>query len=328
MNMNISYYQKAKRVIDRLVREGNRQFILFPFAEKGQLVKNILNECYGIEEEWIVDNGLASVSKNRKIIRLPELQNIDMDNRLVLLTNDNPNIYSELRYQIMQYVEFDKIIDLFSVSMYFDSNVYYEKEYWRSTKSDYFQEPRLCMLETAAKEIYINNVKGAIAEFGVYRGEFANYISQCMPDRKLYLFDTFSGFDNRDIDEKENDFSGQARKYSDLSDTSVEIAVNNIAWRENVVVKQGFFPDTAVGLENVRFAFVSLDVDLYKPTLAGLEFFYPRMSGGGYIFVHDYGNPDFGGVREAVMEFCKREGIGCVSFADGGTKSAIIVKPY
>ena len=38
-----------------------------------------------------------------------------------------------------------------------------------------------------------------------------------------------------------------------------------------------------------KFAFVSLDTDLYKPTLAGLEFFWPRMSKGGFIFIHDFG---------------------------------------
>ena len=36
------------------------------------------------------------------------------------------------------------------------------------------------------------------------------------------------------------------------------------------------------------YAFVNIDVDLYKPLLAGLEYFWPRMAENGYIFVHDY----------------------------------------
>jgi O-methyltransferase len=41
-------------------------------------------------------------------------------------------------------------------------------------------------------------------------------------------------------------------------------------------------------LEGELFAFVSLDFDKYEPTLAGLEFFYPRVAPGGFVFVHDY----------------------------------------
>ena len=47
----------------------------------------------------------------------------------------------------------------------------------------------------AVKEIYKRKLDGAVAEVGVYRGEFAQYMNQAFPDRKLYLFDTFDGFD-------------------------------------------------------------------------------------------------------------------------------------
>ena len=74
---------------------------------------------------------------------------------------------------------------------------------------------------------------------------------------------------------------------------------------ERVVVHQGFFPATAEGVED-RFAFVSLDVDLHDPTAAGLEFFFPRLSPGGFIFVHDYNNGRYNGVRQAVEDFVAR----------------------
>jgi O-methyltransferase len=62
------------------------------------------------------------------------------------------------------------------------------------------------------------------------------------------------------------------------------------------------FPDSLGGFED-RFAFVSLDVDLYEPTLAGLRYFYPRLSLGGFIFIHDYNNRRYMGVRQAVADF-------------------------
>jgi len=58
---------------------------------------------------------------------------------------------------------------------------------------------RLSSLELVAKEIYEKNVNGSVAELGVYRGDFAKYINEVFFDRKLYLFDTFSGFAESDL---------------------------------------------------------------------------------------------------------------------------------
>ena len=42
-----------------------------------------------------------------------------------------------------------------------------------------------------------------------------------------------------------------------------------------------------------KFAFVSLDLDLYKPTFEGLRFFYPKMIKGGCVLIHDYFTPSY-----------------------------------
>lgn len=315
----MDHFIKADRVIRGLVERGHRKFILYPFGEQGSLIKSILNNRYGIEETYIVDNGLVGLSSNCKIISLQDMKKLDLTDQIILLTSDNEAIYSILRYQLLQYVDIEKVVDVFSYSMYFDENVYYEKPY--------NSHPRLHALERAACEIYKNKVEGAIAECGVYKGGFANHMSRCMPDRKLYLFDTFSGFDKRDIDDIEEKDSGRFRKLTNLDDTSVEEALSNIAYRSNAIVRKGYFPDTAKGLEDECFAFVSLDTDLYKPILEGLKFFYPRLNPGGYIFVDDLGHKDLLGVRKAIVEFCQKEKIGYVSIYDGIDTTAVIAKP-
>jgi O-methyltransferase len=79
----------------------------------------------------------------------------------------------------------------------------------------------------------------------------------------------------------------------------------NLGDLEKVVIKKGIFPQTTKGLENEIFSFVYIDVDLYKSTLEGINFFYPRMSKGGYIIVHDYNNPleSNSGVFRAIEDF-------------------------
>jgi O-methyltransferase len=89
----------------------------------------------------------------------------------------------------------------------------------------------------------------------------------------------------------------------------------------------GWFPDTTVDVpEDVRFALVSLDADLYGPILAGLDWFYDRLSPGGYILVHDYNNCAFGGTKKAAREFQERTGAALVPIPDwGGT--VVVTRP-
>ena len=182
---------------------------------------------------------------------------------------------------------------------------------------------RLSSLELVATEIYENDVKGEVAELGVYRGRFAKKINEAFPDRKMYLFDTFTGFDERDAD-KDRSFNYSTAAV-DLTDTSIDIVLQAMPVKENCIIRKGFFPETASGLDET-FAFVSIDTDLYQPIYDGLVYFYPRLSKGGYIFVHDYNNSEFKGAKQAVRNFCKEYQVSYFPLSDYAG-SAIISKP-
>ena len=192
----------------------------------------------------------------------------------------------------------------------------------REIDRNYLDYIRLSSLELVAHEINSNNVKGNVAELGVYKGKFARYINKYFSDRTLYLFDTFQGFDEADIkSELENTFS---EGNQDFSNTSVEKVLSVMPFPDQCVIKKGFFPGTARGMEDV-FAFVSLDTDLYDPIYNGLQFFYPRLAKGGYIFVHDFNNDSYKGVRQAVMKYCSENNISYFPLPDSAG-SAVIMK--
>ena len=147
---------------------------------------------------------------------------------------------------------------------------------------------------------------GDLAELGVYQGEFAARMSRCFPDRTLYLFDTFEGFDARDVSVESQ--SGYSRAVEgEFADTSVDLILSKMAAPERVVVRKGYFPET-IPEEETSFALVSLDADLYEPTLQGLRYFYPRLVSGGVILMHDYRNARFSGVCAAVEAFEQENG--------------------
>ena len=75
-------------------------------------------------------------------------------------------------------------------------------------------------------------------------------------------------------------------------------------------------PDSAEGI-NEKFCFVSLDMDLYKPTLEGLRFFYPLMVQGGIIIVHDYFTQSYKSVNAAIEQFLREIGEVIIPFPIG-----------
>jgi len=186
-------------------------------------------------------------------------------------------------------------------------------------------EARLIALKNVSQIIYGSKIKGETAELGVYQGEFAKHINKLFPDRKLYLFDTFEGFHANDIKknlEIGNQINTANQKY-DFSDTNEFIVLNKMEHPENCVVKKGYFPETAVGVKE-KFAFVSLDADLHNPMYEGLQYFYPRLEKGGYIFIHDYFNDVYPGTRRAVTDYNAVEKIHYVALGDN--HSIAIVK--
>ncbi len=144
------------------------------------------------------------------------------------------------------------------------------------------------------------DIPGDFAELGVYKGESACVLHHMDPERKFHLFDTFTGFPSRDLAHE----TGEAATYTPdrFADTQVNDVLRKISGNENIILHPGYFPDTADVVRNEKFALVNLDADLYQPTRAALDFFYPRLSPGGIIFIHDY-NHKWEGIKKAVDEF-------------------------
>jgi O-methyltransferase len=175
---------------------------------------------------------------------------------------------------------------------------------------------RIIFLEKLGEIFFDKCIDGSIAEGGVFQGEFAREMNRVFPNKKLYLFDTFTGFDKRDVFvEEKNNYSEYGEMH--LSTTSEELVLNKLPYAENAIIRKGYFPETAKGIED-KFCFVNLDFDLYQPTFAGLEYFYPRMVKGGIILIHDYFSEGYKGVKEAVREFNrKQDGINIFPIGDG-----------
>jgi len=150
----------------------------------------------------------------------------------------------------------------------------------------------------------LSKQEGSIAELGVYQGQSSALLSFYAKkfNRKIYIADTFQGFS--ELQFEENMGEGKKAAFKDNSLEAARAVVGDYEGNRWVV---GVFPQSVTEeMREDRYAFVSIDCDIYEPIAEGLEFFWPRMVSGGMIFVHDYSSGHWPGATRAVDEFCSR----------------------
>ena len=158
------------------------------------------------------------------------------------------------------------------------------------------EEPSAHMLFQLAR--HASKLEGAFAEVGVYRGGTAKLLAGITDraGRELHLFDTFAGM-------PETDQARDLHTAGDFSDTSLEAVQRFLAGHTSPTFHQGYFPATAKGLEDTKFALVHVDADIASSVGACCEFFYPRLVPGGVMIFDDYGQTSCPGAKSATDEF-------------------------
>jgi O-methyltransferase len=145
------------------------------------------------------------------------------------------------------------------------------------------------------------NLPGDFAECGVWKGGTALMLARVLngrTEKTLYLFDSFDGLPEVD---REKDSWFQKGQYSTGSVTVVEDLLRD--FQRIVNIRRGWIPETFKGLENHRYAFVHIDVDIYQSNLDCCKYFYPRIVPGGMMLFDEYAFAAAAGEKQAVDEF-------------------------
>ena len=165
--------------------------------------------------------------------------------------------------------------------------------------SPYSEERKWTLREFAR---YALDIPGSMAECGCYQGASAYFMAGANPDVPLHLFDSFEGLSQPD----KNDITARKDKRTwekgDLSSPE-KIARQTLKAFQNVHFHKGWIPERFREVAEEKFSLVHIDVDLYKPTIDSLSFFYPRMSHKGIIILDDYGSSICPGAHKAADEF-------------------------
>jgi O-methyltransferase len=156
------------------------------------------------------------------------------------------------------------------------------------------------------------HLDGDFAECGVFKGGTALLLSRVLDNdrfvtgkaKTLYLFDSFEGLPRED---GSHDIVYREGNFPVDSVESVKQLLSD--FRSFIDFRKGWIPDTFQGLDDRRYAFAHIDVDLYQSTLDCCRYFYPRLVPCGVLLFDDYGFPAARGEKDAVDEFfaCKPE---------------------
>ena len=143
------------------------------------------------------------------------------------------------------------------------------------------------------------HIEGDTSECGVYRGSSSELICFQIDGtgKQHHIFDSFEGVSKPD----QND--GAYWEEGVFNDSSEDIVKKNLAAFNFVHLYKGWIPIRFNEVADKKFSFVHIDVDLYKPTLDSIAFFYPILQKGGIILLDDYGFHSCPGAKKAVDDF-------------------------
>ncbi|MBM3358738.1 MAG: hypothetical protein FJY54_13570 [Betaproteobacteria bacterium] len=178
-------------------------------------------------------------------------------------------------------------------------------------------------------------VPGARAEVGAYRGATALLLAHawrsCRSDfrgRDLYLIDSFAGTsasgEHDLIPVRGSDGAMRMEPFFPVgkTDTSPELVRGFFSDFPEVAICAGWIPQVFATLPERDWALVHLDLTLHEPTLAALEYFYPRLSQGGAILCD--GSIFCPGAAKAWDAFCETHDLAYVTLSH---RETVLLKP-
>jgi O-methyltransferase len=149
---------------------------------------------------------------------------------------------------------------------------------------------------------FTQSISGAIAECGSHTGVSAYYLAESAPETTVFLFDSFEGLSTQDDVDHAASPNVMPWQRGDLS-AKESILRQNLNKFKNISIKAGWIPQRFYEVAEQSFRLVHIDVDLYRPTLDSMQFFYPRVNPGGVIVLDDYGSLRCPGAHRAIQEY-------------------------
>lgn len=167
---------------------------------------------------------------------------------------------------------------------------WFQEIYKKIINNTVVKEDRCYMIHKFVKHCL--HLRGDLAECGVYKGGTAYLIAYTIKhssanDKRMHLFDTFTGMPDNAVKKRDS------HKEGDFGDVSLDSVKHYLSEFPNVKYYPGVIPKTFKSVQDKRFSFVHIDVDIYPTARDCCQFFYNRIVTGGIMIFDDYGFPGY-----------------------------------
>ena len=148
----------------------------------------------------------------------------------------------------------------------------------------------------------INAIQGDTIECGVWRGGFSVFLSHLFVDRKIWVCDSFGGFQSfGDADYKKlTYFDEETEQLTERFQKENDLVMNiplryvkgvfkyfGLVENERINFVKGFVNKTLPNIKIDKIALLRVDVDGYSPTREVLDNLYHKVEKGGMIIFDD-----------------------------------------
>ena len=123
---------------------------------------------------------------------------------------------------------------------------------------------------------------------------------QLLSETKMWLYDSWDAMQSKHLDVSEKQYDG---RYSDLD---INACKNNLKeFKEITIYNQGYVPEVfeSIPKHPDKVNYLHIDLNSAGPSMAALEFFYPKMLDRGVIIFDDYGGKNYSKMRNQIDEF-------------------------
>jgi len=169
-------------------------------------------------------------------------------------------------------------------------------------------------------------LNGDFVECGVNTGIFSlsvcHYLDFNNVNKDYYLFDTFTGIPEEQMSIAEH--SPRVLENELMYEDCYEIAKRNFSPFERAHLVKGTVPESLQNINFDKIAYLCLDMNITKPEIDALEFFWDKLVSGALIIFDDYGWNHYREQYDAVNKFAEVHGVMVATLPTG---QGLLIKP-
>jgi len=172
-----------------------------------------------------------------------------------------------------------------------------------------------------------SHLEGDFVECGVNTGIFSlaamNYINFNTIDKNFYLFDTYEGIPSDQVSDAEKPIV--EGHYNQFYFDCYELVKKNFSSFPRAILVRGRVPESLSYVNIDKVSYLSIDMNIAYPEIAGGVYFWDKLVPGGIILLDDYGWQTHEAQKSGWDEFARDRGVQILTMPTG---QGLLIKPY